>query len=230
MELDGIFLDMYGTLTAGDRDAVERVCADVVRETGVTMSAHELSITWGERFFHFLDFCNGDDFRTLMDVERRTLVDTMAQLGVAINPEPYRCKLQHYWQNPPLQPDAKAFLESVKFPVCIVSNADHADAEAVVAKHGLRVDHIITSESSRSYKPDRRIFEAALEKTGWRRDRVIHAGDSLHSDVGGAMVAGIRSAWINRAGRIHDIGTHTPDHEFSDLMGLAAWRENLRTD
>ncbi|MBX3396110.1 MAG: HAD family hydrolase [Phycisphaerae bacterium] len=224
MELDGIFLDMYGTLTSGDRDAVERVCTEVVRDTGVKLSAHELAIAWGDRFFHFLDFCNGAEFMTLLDVERRTLVDTMAQLGVAMDPEPYCLMLQEYWRSPPLQPDAKAFLESVKFPVCIVSNADHADAEAVVATHGLRVDHIVTSESTRSYKPDRRIFEAALAQTGWRRDRVIHAGDSLHSDVGGAMVAGIRSVWINRSHRIHDIGTHTPDHEFDDLMGLASWR------
>jgi len=36
-------------------------------------------------------------------------------------------------------------------------------------------------------------------------------------------VAGIRSAWINRAHRIHDVGTHTPDREFPDLLAFAAW-------
>jgi FMN phosphatase YigB (HAD superfamily) len=51
---------------------------------------------------------------------------------------------------------------------------------------------------------------------------VIHVGDSLHSDVGGALAAGIRSGWVNRSHRIHDIGTHEPDYEFEDLTGLAA--------
>ena len=222
MELDGVFLDLYGTLTAGDRDAVEAVCADVVRDTGVSISAHELSITWGERFFHFLDFCNGDDFKTLFEVEIKTLTETMAALGVEMDPMPYCRKLQRYWRDPPLHPESKAFLESFRYPVCIVSNADRADAEAVVTNHGLRIDHLITSEDARSYKPDRRIFETALSTTGWRRERVMHVGDSLHSDVGGAIVAEIRSGWLNRAHRIHDIGTHSPDHEFEDLHGLAA--------
>jgi len=47
-------------------------------------------------------------------------------------------------------------------------------------------------------------------------------GGSLHSDVGGAIAAGIRSRWVNRTHRIHDIGNHQPDHEFADLLGLAA--------
>lgn len=224
MELDGIFLDMYGTLTTGDRDAVEAVCTDIVRDTGVTISAHELSITWGERFFHYLDFCNGENFKSLMDVERETLRDTMIQFGVSIDPEPYCLKLQAYWRDPPLQPEVRQFLDEVKFPICIVSNADHEDAVAVVKRHGLRVDHVVTSESSRSYKPDRRIFETALEVTGWRRERVLHAGDSLHSDIGGAIVAGLKSVWINRARRIHDIGTHTADFECADLLALMAIR------
>ncbi len=84
------------------------------------------------------------------------------------------------------------------------------------------IKHLVTSEDARSYKPHREIFEMALARTGWRRDRVIHVGDSLHSDVGGAMAAGIRSGWVNRAHRIHDIGNHQPDHEFVDLHGLTA--------
>ncbi|MBI5762928.1 MAG: HAD-IA family hydrolase [Planctomycetes bacterium] len=222
IELDGIFLDMYGTLTAGDRQAVEAVCETIVRDTGIDLSAHELSITWGERFFHCLDFANGDQFMTLADLERKTLTDTMSALGVKLDPEPYVASLMHYWRNPPLQPDVNEFLGAIRFPICLVSNADRDDAVAALSHNGITLDHVVTSEDARSYKPDREIFEMALGETGWRRDRVIHVGDSLHSDVGGAIIAGIRSGWVNRAHRIHDIGTHTPDFEFADLMGLAA--------
>lgn len=224
MELDGIFLDMYGTITSGDRAAVEAVCVDVVRDTGLDLAPHELAIFWGERFFAFLDKCNGSDFLTLFEIERRTLTDTMHALGVSVNPDPYCLKLQHYWRNPPLQPEAVEFFNSIRYPICIVSNADHEDVVQVVKLHGLRVDHIVTSESARSYKPDKAIFESALQTTGWRRERVIHAGDSLHSDVGGAMAMGIRNVWLNRSHRIHDIGTHTADHEVADLMGLATMK------
>jgi HAD superfamily hydrolase (TIGR01549 family) len=223
MELDGVFMDLYGTLTTGDRQAVESTCQEVIRETGLSLSARELSIIWGERFFHALDACSGDRFETLFEVERRTLVETLAELGSEVDPVPYARMLVDYWRNPPLQPEAKEFLAKFRHPICVVSNADRADAEIALAMHGIKVAMLVTSEDTRSYKPDPRIFEAALERTGWRRERVIHVGDSLHSDVGGALAARIRSGWLNRSHRIHDIGTHEPDHEFADLLEFAAF-------
>lgn len=157
-----------------------------------------------------------------------TLIETMAPLGVDIDPRPYAERLREYWRNPPLQEEVGPFFEALGCAVCIVSNADRADAEAVVSFNRLPIKHLVTSEDARSYKPHREIFEMALARTGWRRDRVIHVGDSLHSDVGGAMAAGIRSGWVNRAHRIHDIGNHQPDHEFADLHELAALVDRSR--
>lgn len=223
MEFDGIFLDMYGTITSGDRQAVEAVCERIVADYSIGMSAHDLSIAWGGRFFATLDICSGAGFVTLADLERKTLVETMAQLGMKVDPEPYVLALMEYWRNPPMHDDARQFFAEVRVPVCLVSNADHQDAVMALASHGLELPFVITSEHTRSYKPDREIFEHALRLTGWRRERVMHVGDSLHSDVGGAKVAGLRSGWINRAHRIHDIGTHEPDHEFEDLLGLLSF-------
>lgn len=219
---DGIFLDLYGTLTAGDRHAVESVCADIVADAGLDMSAYDLSITWGGQFFSALDHCSGDGFCTLFDVEVRTLRETMAALGKTVDAEKYAHKLRDYWRNPPLQPEVRAFLAACRVPICIVSNADRDDAVVALAMHEIEVAHIVTSEDARSYKPDGAIFDHAFRVTGWKKDRVIHVGDSLHSDVGGAHTVGIKSGWLNRAHRIHDIGTHTPHHEFEDLHGLLA--------
>jgi len=221
--IDGIFLDMYGTLTAGDRDAVESVCGRVVAEAGLGISAHELSVMWGERFLNSLDFRNGPNFETLFALEIRTLRETMDNLGRGVDAKKYAEQLRVYWQNPPLHDDARVFLESCPVPVCIVSNADHEDVLAVVRRNELPVAHVVTSEEAKSYKPDRHIFEYALDKTGWQRERVVHCGDSLHSDIGGAIAAGIRNVWLNRANRIHDIGTHEPDGEAADLIEFLAW-------
>lgn len=228
MHLDGVFLDMYGTLTTGDRAAVEQVCRRIIADTGLNMSARDLSIAWGNRFFAALDFCNDEQFLTLFEVEARTLRETMAELGRPVDPYVYVRDLTVYWQNPPLQPDARDFLAEFPLRICIVSNADRADIEATLTRHRIEVAAAVTSEDVRSYKPAPRIFEEALRRTGWRRDRVIHVGDSLHSDVGGARAAGLRSGWVNRAHRIHDIGADEPDYEFADLHGLTAlvrrWR------
>ncbi len=222
MKLDGVFLDMYGTLTTGDRAAVEATCADIIRDTGVNMCARELGIAWGERFFAAMEHANGEDFRTLLGLETETLCETMAVLGVALEPERYIARLTAYWRRPPLHAEVHDFLVRFQTPVCIVSNADRADLDAALAFHDLRPAAVVTSEDVRSYKPDPRIFEAALERTGWRRAHVLHVGDSLHSDVGGAAGVGLRTGWVNRAQRIHDIGNHEPDYEFPDLLALHA--------
>lgn len=220
MQLDGVFLDMYGTLTTGDRAAVETVCADIVAQTGLQLSAGQLAIIWGERFFTAMDLANGDSFVTLLELEARTLRDTMTEFGVAIDPHPHVARLADYWQDPPLQPEVPAFLAAFPLPICIVSNADRVDIDQALDRHGIRVAGVVTSQDARSYKPHPGVFEMALERTGWRRERILHVGDSLHSDVGGARAAGLRAGWVNRAHRIHDIGNHTPDHEFEDLRGL----------
>jgi 2-haloacid dehalogenase/putative hydrolase of the HAD superfamily len=188
----------------------------------VRRTAGDLAVTWGERFFAAMDTAGADGFETLLQIETRTLRETMAELGVALEPDRYAARLTDYWRDPPLQPEVPEFLRVFRHPICIVSNADRIDLENALTRHGIRVAGVVTSDDVRSYKPNRRIFEAALELTGWRRDRVLHVGDSLHSDVGGARRAGLRSGWVNRAHRIHDIGTEQPDYEFADLMDLHA--------
>lgn len=85
--------------------------------------------------------------------------------------------------------------------MCLVSNTDRADIEAAIDYHGLEFDHVVTSEDARSYKPRPELFERALDQLGVRRDAVLHAGDSLSSDVAGADNAGIPVAWVNRSAR-----------------------------
>lgn len=227
MPLDGVFLDMYGTLTTGDRAAVEATCQEIIHDTGLALTARELSITWGNRFFEALNHANGDRFETLYQVESRTLCETMTALGTRVEPDRYAGRLVAYWQNPPLQPEVPQFLAEFTTPICIVSNADTADVVAALNRHNIRVARTVTSEDARSYKPDPQIFELALRLTGWRREHVLHVGDSLHSDVGGALAAGLRSGWVNRAHRIHDIGNHEPDYEFESLNGLKALVDTL---
>lgn len=219
---DGIFLDLYGTLTAGDRAAVGAVCSRVVSDLGLSLSADRFAVEWGERFFKLVDESNHDRFRTLFDCETASLRETVAAHGRTIDPVPYVSPLEAYWSNPPMHPEVREALATVPVPVCIVSNADHAHALAALERSGLQFEHVITSEQARCYKPDAAIFRYALRQTGWRPERVMHVGDSLHSDIRGARNAGLVAGWLCRENRIHDIGTVEPHHTFRDLRELAA--------
>jgi FMN phosphatase YigB (HAD superfamily) len=49
-------------------------------------------------------------------------------------------------------------------------------------------------------KPDPRIFELALERSGGRKETTVHVGDLYHVDVVGARAAGIEAVLIDSAG------------------------------
>jgi 2-haloalkanoic acid dehalogenase type II len=220
LRLDGVFLDFYGTLAAGDLEAVEGVCRCVLEEHGLDGCCSELARQWGVRYFVAIEEDCTDCFRTLREIEHDTLIETCAGMVKDFDARPYIERLNAYLAKPSLFPEVKEVLAAMRLPVCIVSNADETEIRAAFEAHGLKFDYVVTSESARSYKPHPGIFRHALKLSGWAPQRVLHVGDSLHSDVGGASALGIRTAWVNRAQRISDIGTATPDYTWSDLRPL----------
>jgi len=218
---DALFIDFYGTVTGGDRRAVEDASRCVVEDFDLAMTADEFAVAWGRIFFAAADNPNHGRFRTLFEIECESLVDTLETLGVrGTDPLPYVRRLKDYWADPVLQPDAAEALASLQVPVCCVSNADTEDILAAIERHGLRFERVITSEDTRCYKPAPAIFEHALTAMGRSPARVVHAGDSLHADVNGAARLGIATVWVCRDGRIFDVGDARPDYKVNSLDDL----------
>jgi phosphoserine phosphatase len=71
-------------------------------------------------------------------------------------------------------------------------------------------------------KPDRRIFQLALERLKVAAHEAVMIGDSLNRDVAGARDAGIRTVWINRYNRTLTDSHPIPDFQLSDLRDLPA--------
>ncbi|MBN1490065.1 MAG: HAD family hydrolase [Phycisphaerae bacterium] len=222
--LDGLFLDFYGTLVGGDRAIVEAVCQRVVDAFDLPISASALGVEWGKGYFAMADVSNNGHFRTLHAIECESLVTCLQPLvGRAIDPEPFVADLQGWLRRPPVCEETLDVLAEIRrrgIPVCLVSNADHDDLLLALEHTGIRPDHVVSSESARSYKPNAAIFSQAITVTGWSPGRVAHVGDSLHSDIGGAKAFGLPTIWVCRENRISDIGTEKPDYRVSDLRGL----------
>jgi len=218
--VDGLFIDFYGTLADGDRAAVEEVCRQLIRDLGLGMAAPELAELWGRRFFETIERSCHERFRTLFACECESLVATLHPLAGLIDPVPYVARLREYWRHPPLFEETRQVLALLGLPVCCVTNADREELHTALRGHGLEFACVVTSEDARCYKPHPAIFELAVARTGWRRDRILHVGDSLYSDVGGAQRCGLRTVWIRRRNRISDIGRAVPDYAYDDLLGL----------
>lgn len=220
---DAVLIDFYGTICAGDREAVERACARIVRSFRIPMSARDFAILWGERFFGVIESSNHEAFRTLYECELLSLRDTLGPFVQGqVDAAPYVTDLETYWRDAPIHVDAVESLAAIDLPTCCVSNADRKPLMTAIQKHGLPFDAVVTSEDARCYKPDPGIFRLAVETLGTAPHRIIHVGDSLHSDVGGAAKLGITTTWLRRDQRIHDIGNCKPDYTIDSLTDLPA--------
>ncbi len=217
-----VLIDFYGTVACGDAEAVEAVCDRVVADQGLNMSARELAIAWGNRFFKTIDACSASGFRILRECETTSLIETCEPLCGQFDPTPYVDELFDFLSAPPLHSDAVCALEGLHLPLCCVSNADSDHLRCAIARDKLRFDAVVCSEDARSYKPDEEIFRMALKVMGCAPGEIVHVGDSLHSDVAGARRSGIDAIWVCRDRRIHDIGDAEPNYKIRSLHELHA--------
>lgn len=110
-----------------------------------------------------------------------------------------------------LFPDAVGVLQAVRVatagperivnrPIGIITNGPLDVQRAKIDLLGIRdlVDFVLISEEFGEAKPNRAIFEAALERAGVGPEEAVFIGDSAEHDMAGARNAGIRSVWINR--------------------------------
>ena len=124
-----------------------------------------------------------------------------------------------------LYPDALPALERLRAmrPVASLTNGN-ADLERI-GLH-LHFAHHIASRDVGSAKPEAKIFLAAAERLGVAPENILHVGDDPELDVVGARDAGMRTAWINRAGHPWPglLGA-APDLDLPNLATLAEWLE-----
>ena len=88
---------------------------------------------------------------------------------------------------------------SGKYVLGIITNG-FDDTQATKLK-SCRIDHyfeqVITSETTGSRKPDRGIFDHALDLSKADRSKVVMIGDNLQTDIAGAKAAGWDAIWFN---------------------------------
>lgn len=220
---DAILIDFYGTISAGDREIVEATCARIVQAYSLGLSPNDFAQKWGHCFFGIIDQSNHEHFRTLFECEKISLNKTLLEYGVEVDATQFTHELrelEEYWRDPPFYADAIEFLGTNRLPTCCVSNADTEPLIQAINSLGCHFDQLITSEMTRSYKPDPHIFEQAVELIGVSPDRLLHVGDSLHSDIAGAAKLGITTVWVHRESRILDIGNVRPDYTIRTLAEL----------
>ena len=118
------------------------------------------------------------------------------------------------------------------FVLCAASNALSDCQRPRLRAMGIRFDHIFLSEEMGTIKPAQAFFRKAAQAAGCETAECMMVGDSLSSDIAGAQKAGMKTCWINRAGRALS-GEIQPDaviQNLHQLLEIKEIREGLQND
>jgi HAD superfamily hydrolase (TIGR01509 family) len=102
---------------------------------------------------------------------------------------------------PPEVPPALARLRALAPRLVVVSNAN-GKLRIMMERLGLArfFDVMLDSHEEGIEKPDPRLFQLALTRSGGRPETTLHVGDLYHVDVRGARAAGLQAALLDAAG------------------------------
>jgi putative hydrolase of the HAD superfamily len=109
-----------------------------------------------------------------------------------------------------------------RYPLAVVTDAQSAYTRGELHKVGLLgyFDPIIVSGDHGYRKPDRRLFEFALDGMGVAPQHTLFVGNDMHRDIYGARGAGLRTVLFDS-----DQGTKSyldcvPDYTITDFRDL----------
>jgi 2-haloacid dehalogenase len=159
-------------------------------------------------------------FRDYKTILQSSLAEVIGRQGLSPRPGDGATLLSHLRAIPP-HPDVQDVLRRLRarFRLAIISNTDDDLIAGTVAAIGVPIDHVITAQQARAYKPNHQLFLHAHAAIGATPDQTIHVGMGQVTDLKVCREMGIRAVWIDRMGE-----TLNPDWApaaiLPDLTGL----------
>lgn len=88
---------------------------------------------------------------------------------------------------------------SSKYKIGIIANQDYGTENRLI-NFGIRqyIDVIIASAEEGVAKPDKRIFELALNRTNCKAEQAVMVGDRIDNDIIPAKEMGMKTVWIKQ--------------------------------
>jgi 2-haloacid dehalogenase len=128
-----------------------------------------------------------------------TVQEIGRRLGVAISAEQGARFAQSLTEWGPF-PDTVGGLDALarRFKLGIISNIDDDLFAATREKLKAPFALVVTAQQVQSYKPSLRNFEEAVQRSGLKKEEILHAAQSVYHDVVPTNSLGIRNVWVNR--------------------------------
>ena len=146
-------------------------------------------LRWKRMWLTLLDFKVADE-----PLSRLMAVQFLERLPFKKNLFPYTTEILGY-------------LKTKGYLLHLVTNGFESIQHNKLSSSNLRnyFEEVITSEASNSLKPNREIFNYALNITGALLQESIMIGDNPDADIKGAMNAGLDTVYVNHINAVTDI-------------------------
>ncbi|MFQ6033554.1 MAG: HAD family hydrolase [Candidatus Bipolaricaulia bacterium] len=218
--IETVFFDLGDTLIYRD-PLPEEVFASLCREEGIAVEPEAVRRAYGKADLFY--FANMLAYRGRMErlwLEYDGIV--LQELGIS---DPGRLLARaisegfregQFWHLFTETEEVLVELRREGYKLGIISNADE-DVERILSWLGLLeyVDTITYSQEVGVEKPDPRIFQIALQRTGSNPREALHVGDRYDADIVGARAAGIAPVLIDRE----------EDHRGLDCLRIKSLKE-----
>ncbi len=237
MDIRAVAFDVNGTLvrilTEDDKDQIFRAAAHFLTYQGIDLRRHQVRDLYFQIMKEQLqaspeehpEFDAVGIWRSIITAHRTDFTGTLPagklrQLPLFLA-EMSRGISRHRLS---LYPHVRMVLDVLRgrYPLAVVTDAQSAYARGELHKVGLLgyFDPVIVSGDYGYRKPDRRLFQFALDGMGVAAENALYVGNDMHRDIYGAREAGMKTVMFDS-----DQGTKghldcVPDYTITDLREL----------
>ena len=219
-----VIFDMFNTIAQDDRSMWHQSLQGIIDEQGLDTDAETLRQAWdhGSNDFRERRMNTDGPFISYLDGWADAFARAFADLDLDGDPRAASKKSIEDLARRPLFPDAPEALTILgrNRRLAVLSNADDAYLNPVVARIPYSFAAVISSEGGQCYKPDSRLFQTVIDRLGANPAECAYVGDKQFEDVKGARGAGMSAVWINRRREPMNPDLPAPDAEIRDLLEL----------
>jgi putative hydrolase of the HAD superfamily len=237
MDIQAIAFDVNGTLveilTEDDMEQCFRAAGHFLTYQGVNLRRQEVRDLYFRTMKdqqrsspeEYPEFDSVEIWRTIVDEHsteftRALPEEKLAQIPLFLS-EMYRGISRRRLR---LYPFVREVLDALRPHVrlALVTDAQSAYARGELHQVGLidYFDPIIVSGDYGFRKPDRRLFQLALDGMGVGAEHAIYVGNDMHRDIYGASQAGMRTVMFDSDQGTKEYLDCAPDHTISDYRDL----------
>lgn len=211
--------DAYGTLF--DFASAAAGCSDVLGD-----KASPLTALWRDKQLQY-SWLRGLQGRyvSFWQVTGDALDFALETLGLPAD-GPLRERLMDLYRTLGTFPEVPGVLRALReagFATAILSNGSPDMLASAVEGAGLvgAFDTVISVDEVGSFKPDRRVYQQALDRLGLPAEAIAFQSSNAW-DAHAASAFGMRVVWCNRYGQRRERLPGAPDHEIHSLAELPA--------